>query len=409
MSDRAELLLVADRTVSAELAERIRPHRFVSESDPYEALLAMRDRDWAAVILTAPQPEFPALCRAARRLRGPGRVFALCPPTAEPEVRPLAGDVVDDYFIYPPTRQDLAKLLPAGAEDPGPVPAAQGSLTPDEYGALVEAACSVEYLEEEIAAVVARRLGAPVRWTDPREMPPDAEILLLAEGDRARALIAEDYSPAPGRSAGALLSAIRQCLPALMRTADRTAGLHRLAVTDHLTGAYNRRYFYHRTEQILQRARREEFRVMLLLYDIDNFKRYNDTYGHGAGDQILKETAALMRQTTRSQDLVARIGGDEFAVLFWDPKPRSPGSVPPDSAYILADRFRRAVTRHEFPFLGSDATGALTISGGLASFPDDGATCRGLLRAADRGLKNVKETGKNGIHLAGPGRDEDPG
>ena len=147
---------------------------------------------------------------------------------------------------------------------------------------------------------------------------------------------------------------------------------------------------------------------MLLLYDIDNFKRYNDTYGHGAGDQILKETAALMRQTTRSQDLVARIGGDEFAVLFWDPHPRSPGSSPPDSAYILADRFRRAVTRHEFPFLGSDATGALTISGGLASFPDDGATCRGLLRAADRGLKKVKETGKNGIRLAGPTREQDP-
>lgn len=191
-------------------------------------------------------------------------------------------------------------------------------------------------------------------------------------------------------------------MPALVSTAERTESLHRLAVTDHLTGAYNRRYFYHLTDRILAQAEGRGYRVTLLLYDVDDLKQYNDTYGHAAGDEILRETAAMMREITRSQDIVARIGGDEFAVLFWDSDPpRDPGSEPLDSAYDLADRFRRAVAGMEFPSLGPDAAGVLSISGGLANYPKDGASCRELLRSADRALDQAKRAGKNGIRIIG--------
>ena len=184
--------------------------------------------------------------------------------------------------------------------------------------------------------------------------------------------------------------------------AQRTVTLHQLATTDHLTGAYNRRYFYHLTEHILKRAKASRFRVTLLLYDIDDFKHYNETYGHAAGDEILRETAALMKRTCRSHDVVARIGGDEFAALFWDVQPpRRPSSQPLQDFWRLAERFRRAVGAHSFASLGPEAKGVLSISGGLANFPADGQTCLELLRAADQALRAVKRTGKNGIRIVG--------
>ena len=200
----------------------------------------------------------------------------------------------------------------------------------------------------------------------------------------------------------AFLTGVQSCLPALMATARRAEALHHMAITDHLTGAYNRRYFYHLTDQILRRDSGGTSREALLLFDIDDFKRYNDTYGHAAGDEILREITRLIQRTTRTQDIVARIGGDEFAVLFWDTaEPRQSNSQPPTTAQFMAERFRQAVARHEFPSLGPEARGVLTVSGGLATFPDSGRTCRELLRSADRALRDAKTTGKNAIRLIG--------
>ena len=107
---------------------------------------------------------------------------------------------------------------------------------------------------------------------------------------------------------------------------DRHNRLQKLAITDELSvGSYNSRYFKHFLTSILDRARAMHFPVTLLLFDIDDFKRYNDQFGHPAGDEILKQAAALMKRCTRQHDLVARIGGDEFAVVFWDKEgPRQP-------------------------------------------------------------------------------------
>jgi diguanylate cyclase (GGDEF)-like protein len=191
---------------------------------------------------------------------------------------------------------------------------------------------------------------------------------------------------------------------------DRHNRLQKLAITDQLTGVYNRRYFEHFLTRILEKARVMRFPVTLLLFDIDDFKKYNDTYGHGVGDQILKETAALMRRTCREHDLVARIGGDEFAVVFWEKEgPRLPKDAqrvmptkPPQSPRLVAERFRRLMSSQDFPGLGATGKGVLTISGGLASFPWDGRDVAELIDAADQALvKGGKQGGKDRIFLVG--------
>ena len=261
-----------------------------------------------------------------------------------------------------------------------------------------------QYVHSCAARANARRFstGVSKKWSDADRMPAGVRPLLLAANDAPRVLVPQRGPISLDDEARGFLETVQNCLPALLATAQRTESLHRLAITDHLTGAYNRRYFYHVTDRILRRADAGNYRAMLFLYDIDNFKRYNDTYGHGAGDEILRETAKLMRQTSRTQDIVARIGGDEFAVLFWDPEnPRRHDSQPLRDAFALAVRFRKAVCEHSFASLGPEATGALTISGGMARFPGDGPTCRELLRKADRALKEAKNGGKNVIRLVG--------
>jgi diguanylate cyclase (GGDEF)-like protein len=151
--------------------------------------------------------------------------------------------------------------------------------------------------------------------------------------------------------------------------------------------------------------------VTLLLFDIDNLKSYNDAYGHLAGDEILKQVGLLMRRCCRQHDVVGRIGGDEFAVAFWDgPKARSIASeterrsrmaAHPKEAISIAKRFLSELKKAEFHLLGPDGKGVLTISGGLASFPEDGSAIQELFRQADRALLEAKRSGKNKIYLVG--------
>ncbi len=176
-----------------------------------------------------------------------------------------------------------------------------------------------------------------------------------------------------------------------------------LAMRDEMTGVWNRRYFNRFLERVLEWAAKDRSQVTLLVFDIDDFKLYNDRYGHAAGDEILRETAKLMSDVVREQDVVARIGGDEFAVIFWDAEgQRRPGSRHPEDVVQAAKRFQRAICEHAYPKLLDDAPGTLTISGGLASFPWDGRTPRDLLAKADEMALQSKRQGKNVITF-GPG------
>ena len=114
------------------------------------------------------------------------------------------------------------------------------------------------------------------------------------------------------------LMQLAQVLSKTTRLRDRHVKLEKLAFTDELTGLFNGRFLRFRLREILKEARTTYFPVTLFLFDIDDFKRYNDQYGHGVGDEILRQTAKLMKKCVRSHDIVARISGDEFAVVFWE-------------------------------------------------------------------------------------------
>ncbi|MFW6132802.1 MAG: GGDEF domain-containing protein [Planctomycetota bacterium] len=409
MSDRAATFVCGASYLAEELGRYVGAEReLAARAEAYAALEELARRKWSAVVIAADTDrgvengELAGLCRAVRRLQRDTRVVVLCRPADEPTARELAGTVVDDYFISPSAPSDW-KRIAVVVEAPGPPGrAAPAAMPAEEIAALIDAARTVASLEAHVAGEVRRRLGVAAEWVNADAVDDVRRaVLLTTTGTTPRSLVVDDASTS-GDEAEVYLASLRTLLPALAAAAERTESLHRLAVTDHLTGAYNRRYFYHATDRILQRDDADKLRVTLLLYDIDDFKRYNDVYGHAAGDEILRETAALMRGITRSQDITARIGGDEFAVLFWEPgPPRKPGSHPPEDAHALADRFRRGVEQLEFRALGPEARGVLSISGGLARFPEDGRTCRELLAAADRALDEAKQQGKNAIRLVG--------
>lgn len=209
----------------------------------------------------------------------------------------------------------------------------------------------------------------------------------------------------------------------------RIRHLEKLATEDDLTGLKNRRYIWEFSRQIIEQAGRENKRVTLLIFDIDDFKNYNDLYGHCAGDEILKQAGALMQRCCRGHDVVGRIGGDEFAVIFWDDpyiqdssgskatehemrdsnrERRSATADHPEEAITIAKRFVRELEKAPASLadgddagLGPGGRGVLTISGGLASFPRDGSTIQELFQQADKALLEAKKSGKNRIYLVG--------
>ncbi len=147
------------------------------------------------------------------------------------------------------------------------------------------------------------------------------------------------------------------------------------------------------------------------MFDIDDFKQYNDTYGHSVGDEILKQASILIKKCCRSHDVVARMGGDEFAIIFWDnsaQKPvkgkterRSGQSDHPREALFIAKRLKNEIKKADLDMLGPEGKGTLTISGGLASFPNDGDTAEEVFEKADQALLDAKKSGKNRIYLVG--------
>ncbi len=212
--------------------------------------------------------------------------------------------------------------------------------------------------------------------------------------------------PAESRPASAALSP-----PVLADLERKIRHLEWLATTDDLTGLKNRRYIWEFFRQILEHARQTQGRVTLLVFDIDNFKHYNDVYGHPTGDEILRQAGLLLRRCCRSHDVVGRIGGDEFAVVFWDDPNQATGDIKrerrltatehPAEAILLAKRFQKEFGNADLRLLGPGGEGVLTISGGLASFPRDGATVEQLFERADLALRDAKGSGKNRIYLVG--------
>ncbi|MBC5811040.1 MAG: GGDEF domain-containing protein [Candidatus Eremiobacteraeota bacterium] len=188
-----------------------------------------------------------------------------------------------------------------------------------------------------------------------------------------------------------LLSNVYRILLAL--SANNTL-LHAQTVSDELTGLLNRRGFNVRLEEEIRRLQRKGEPLSVLIVDVDDFKRYNDTFGHPAGDAALRAVARIILSTLRrSPDCACRIGGEEFAIVL--PESDEPGAI------AVGERVRRGVERLGILQGKGASHAALTVSVGVASTEDrPGADAEALTRAADRALYEAKESGRNCVRLA---------
>jgi len=166
--------------------------------------------------------------------------------------------------------------------------------------------------------------------------------------------------------------------------------LAKLATTDGLTGLNNHRMFQDRLSEEIDRARRYKSKLFLLIIDIDHFKRFNDTYGHQTGDDVLKTMAKIIKESIRKVDFAARYGGEEFVLILPE--------TDCGHTYKVAERIRRAVM--DYPFHLKDGTMAgLTVSIGVACFPEDSEEKEDLIRKADTALYFAKGLGRNKVCL----------
>ncbi|HVX86683.1 MAG TPA: diguanylate cyclase [Phycisphaerae bacterium] len=374
--------------------------------------------------------------RALRKVYPAARIYLLCEPADEVRCRKARAWGATDYLILPldaPDADMLASLAQPSPPATTRAPAASRPLTPrrpreaSPHHAADADAPQLPDFAALLLNLAAGHLDVPAQALDLlqhhfpgagslRFVPADPGQTDISPADAPHQLRAPVPSPDSPAIFGTLIlepddpsnTGRRQALEeaadflsSVHAVARRFEQLRTLAITDELSGAYNRRYFSRFVSNLLDRARDQRFRVTLLLFDIDDFKHYNDRFGHAAGDAIIRELIKLLRACTRPHDLVARVGGDEFAVVFWDNEaPRQPNSEHPRDAVAAADRFRKAIHNHQWP-AACHIQGQVSISGGLASFPWDADTLPELLAKADEALLRAKAAGKNAILLHG--------
>ena len=186
-----------------------------------------------------------------------------------------------------------------------------------------------------------------------------------------------------------------------LENADLHSRIQRQAITDELTGLSNVRHFHELLDQEIERAQRFNNHIGLVMVDIDNFKKVNDTYGHPQGDLVLKEVARVLRGECRDIDFPARYGGEEMSVIL--PQTDITGAA------MLAERMREAIEQLEVHRLDGGGVLRLTASFGVAALPASATDKRYLVAVADEALYRAKHGGKNRVERAEPAPEGSPG
>ena len=231
-----------------------------------------------------------------------------------------------------------------------------------------------------------------------KDLPPATVVAfpLTSRGRRVGAVVGLDQEPSTRdpKLAPAVQRAMRVLLEPAAVALDNALRFRRaeaLSVTDDLTRLYNSRYLNSVLRRESKRASRSGRPLSLLFIDLDGFKAINDTHGHLFGSRALVEAAAVIRGSARETDVVARFGGDEFALVL----PDTGG----EGAFAVGERIRERIAA--FRFLAGDGLDIrLTASVGVATLPDAAASAEELVQAADKAMYAVKDSGKNGIQAA---------
>ncbi len=418
------LLVVADQVhLSQQLRQRY-PTVEVAVVPSYMSGIAELANGPVHAIVAYVDPAFAALEKGVRGLRtaaGDSVPLVLyCEPEGEPIARQAISAGATDYVIYPPERDELDKLLslrPAGD-------AAARTAPPTNQAEMQALGKSLEALSmtphrmlNRLAELLTTALPARsaevsadgVKGQAGEKMKDAVLIEAIVKNDEhiGELALGESTAGGYGRAEIEKLRYYAEIFGHILHAAKKQHEWKQLALTDDLTSLPNRRYLIQFLDRILLRAARERFRVTVCMFDIDDFKKYNDEFGYEAGDEIIRATGQLFLRRCRVEDVVVRFGGDEFVVVFWDSETaRVEGSEHPDQPMEVMKRFQAALKEHEIGCLGPKARGALTISGGLATYPWDAATTKDLLAKAAAALHQAKKRGKNYIHLIGSDTSE---
>lgn len=214
-------------------------------------------------------------------------------------------------------------------------------------------------------------------------------VPLTSGGETIGMLSAQSYQVAAyGHEDLEILELLAAQAAIALKNMQLLAEMERVARTDSLTGVFNRRAFDERLKNEIERARRYNFSFSLVMIDVDDFKQFNDRYGHSQGDIHLKKIASLIMKSVRQPDLVSRVGGEEFSVIL-------PHTIR-TGGYDMAKRICAAI---EEEFIGRDDP-ASTVSIGIAEFPQDANTTHDLYNIADRAMFIAKNQGKNRVIIA---------
>jgi diguanylate cyclase (GGDEF)-like protein len=204
----------------------------------------------------------------------------------------------------------------------------------------------------------------------------------------------------PVRHPDGTLSKMTMChdITEQKKAEERSQKMAEILILDDLTGLLNRRFLFERTVKELADAERNNYPLSLMMFDVDDFKFYNDRNGHLAGDAALRSLAAVIRNTVRHMDYVARYGGEEFTAVF--------PMAHKKSAAMIGRRLQQQVEQFLFPFKEHQPLGSLTVSLGLATFPEDAHDVESLIDAADQALYQAKAAGKNRLCLCEKSKGE---